>query len=272
MHSRPTMGQRVPRSSTSPPLLGQAAGQAVGIADGGCPRCGGGCLRPGKPGRSLRPRRAAACAPTPPGPARTKRAADPGRAGWAFVAGHAVEGDAGPGPGAGLERQVPDAVAGLDVGLAGVETPGTHPGEGVIEQLQLAAGVVPVFLRQAVGKRTDGKRRPGSAEASGHTSGDGGQVSGGDAQTCMPVSRARWTESGMPRAARAAPWASSATVWVRSQCRSSGACSGAVYPRIRICLPIPARRRAIPSARQATAKARTPQRCRCRAAGTAPWP
>ena len=145
----PHHGAELPQKKYPSPLLGQTAGQAIGIADGDDGQL---CFPPGMEGQAVS--RALSWGESAhrrhPCPEREDRTQVQVTADRARGALHPVQGDARPGVGAGLGRQVPDAVTGLDVDLSRVQPLRAHPVQGVVKRLQLALGVGCVLRLQAV--------------------------------------------------------------------------------------------------------------------------
>ena len=76
---------------------------------------------------------------------------------WAIVAAHTVQCNSRSGVGARLGRQVPDAVAGLNMIRAEVQALLPHPIDGIIERLQLFLCICPVAVRLPIGDAEVGK-------------------------------------------------------------------------------------------------------------------
>ena len=74
-----------------------------------------------------------------------------------IVAAHAVQCNSRSGVGARLGRQVPDAIAGLNVNRAGVKVLFPYPIDGIIERLQLFRRIGSVAVRLPIGDAEMGK-------------------------------------------------------------------------------------------------------------------
>lgn len=205
MHIRPAMGQKVPRISTRPPCWGSWRGRpsaypmvttASRVSWRAWKASPYPARSPGRRGRTEATR------------ARRERTGFRSRRRWTGGEGavHTVQGDAGPGPGAWLGRQIEDPVAGLDVDAARREVLGAHPVQRVIEQGELFQSRVHVLFFQAVGDAQMGEHPVDAQIFQTVHPGDGGAVPGGQPQPgACRYPRARWTRTGPPWAASARP-------------------------------------------------------------------